>query len=186
MRAGGWGEPESDLPRQRSAADRYGYPDESDNPGFHTYATSDVYDTNAAGDRWPDNWAPLPAEDVSPSGYDDDDDAPPRRDYLTTLLWAALWYAMPLLVLIGRALLLGGQPDPACVTSGLGGCTSPRADALAELMANSPKWAVALFSALLVAAVLRWASDTWRAATIGFCAAVVAGGATTVLYSISS
>jgi hypothetical protein len=29
------------------------------------------------------------------------------------------------------------------------------------------------------------ASDTWRAATIGFCAAVVAGGGTTILLSIA-
>ncbi len=189
-RAGGWPQPaDPAVPRQRSAADRYGVPDEygapAADPGFHTYVTSDSYD--GYDDRWPDNLADHhPPQEIHaglPVLYDP---GPARgdRDYWAALLWAAGFYAVPLLVLIVRALVLSGEPDPACIAAGLGGCDSPRSAALADLIGGSPRWALALGGALGMAAVLRWASDSWRAATIGFCAAVVAGAGTTVLLSI--
>lgn len=164
------------------AAGRYGPADDAGYQGFHTYATSDLYDTNGGAERWPDNWAgqhPEAAEDL-----DDDDDPAARRDYWTVLLWTVGWYGAPLLILLLRALILSGDPDAACSAAGIAGCSSPRADALGDLISNAPIWLFAVVCGIMLALVLRWASDTWRAATIGFCAAVVSGGAVTVLYGI--
>jgi hypothetical protein len=99
-------------------------------------------------------------------------------------MWTFGWYAVPIIILILRALFLPGEPEAACVTANLSACPSPRAEALADLIVNAPVWCFALVGALTLAVVLRWASDSWRAATIGFCAAVVSGGAVTVLYRI--
>jgi hypothetical protein len=173
------------------SAGRYGPGDDPGYEGFHTYATSDLYDTNGGGERWPDNWAapreqyyqtpPPPPEDP----YDDEEDErAAKRDYWLALTWTFGWYAVPLVILLLRALFLSGAPDPACVSTGLAGCSSPRAEALGSLISNGPMWCFALGAGLTLALVLRWASDTWRAATIGFCAAVVSGGAITVLYRI--
>ncbi|BCJ71800.1 hypothetical protein CS0771_13440 [Catellatospora sp. IY07-71] len=186
-RAGGWPHPaDPAVPRQRSAADRYGVPDDYGTPadaGFHTYVNSDGYD--GYDDRWPDNLADHhPQESYAGLPVPYDEAGRGDRDYGAALLWAAGFYAVPLLVLIVRALVLSGEPDAACVAAGLGGCDSARSAALADLISASPRWALALAGALGMAAVLRWASDTWRAATIGFCAAVVAGAGTTVLLSI--
>ncbi|MEU8078169.1 hypothetical protein AB0B31_22240 [Catellatospora citrea] len=204
IRAGGWAHPSDPaVPRQRNAADRYGTPDDhgpadygqaidygaatdhdgADDAGFHTYVSAEGYDSY--DDRWPDNLANLRPPEVY-AGHETRYDEPHRteRDYWTALLWASGFYAVPLLVLIVRALLLSGESDAACVAAGLGGCESARSAALGDLIAGSPRWGLALLGALAMAAVLRWASDSWRAATIGFCSAVVAGGATTVLLSI--
>ncbi|HCT80512.1 MAG TPA: hypothetical protein DGG94_15045 [Micromonosporaceae bacterium] len=174
------------------SASRYGPAEDPGYEGFHTYATSDLYDSNGGDERWPDNWAapqsavPYPGESHADDEdeYDDEDEAAIKRDYWTALLWTSGWYAVPIIILVLRALLLSGDPDPVCTAAGLGGCTSPRADALATLISNAPLWCFSLVGALTLALVLRWASDSWRAATIGFCAAVVSGGAMTVLYGI--
>lgn len=192
-RAGAWAQPSDPaVPRQRSAADRYAAPDDhasaigygpAADAGFHTYVTGENHD--GYDDRWPDNLADLrPPE--PPTGHGTGYDEPQRteRDYWTAMLWAAGFYAVPLLVLIVRALLLPGGSDPACVAAGLGGCESARSAALGDLVAGAPRWGLALLGALAMAAMLRWVSDSWRAVTIGFCSAVVAGGATTVLLSI--
>ncbi|MFC7244742.1 hypothetical protein ACFQO7_19885 [Catellatospora aurea] len=193
VRAGGWpGPSDPTIPRQRNAVDRYGTADDYGqaadygqpaDAGFHTYVTGENYD--GYDDRWPDNLANVHTPETRP-GYGTGYDEPSRteRDYWTALLWAAGFYAVPLVVLIVRALLLSGRSDPACVAAGLGGCESERSAALGDLIAGSPRWGLALLGALAMAAVLRWASDSWRPATIGFCSAVVAGGATTVLLSI--
>ena len=153
------------------SASRYGPADDSTYQGFHTYATSDLYDSNDGSERWPDNWASSnpadpPVEDV------DSDEPPTRRDYLSPLLWTMVWYGVPAVVLVLRALLATPSAEQT------------RSGAVTELISNSPLWVLALLSGLILALVLRWASDTWRAATIGFCAAVVSGGAVTVLYRI--
>jgi ABC-type sugar transport system permease subunit len=150
---------------------RYGPGDDALYQGFHTYATGDLYDSNDGSERWPDNWASssLPDQD----GQDVESEEPPtRRDYWLPLLWTIVWYAVPALVLVLRALVLPAKSEQT------------RAGALADLTAYSPWWLLALVTGLILALVLRWASDTWRPATIGFCAAVVSGGAITVLYRI--
>jgi hypothetical protein len=168
------------------SAGRYGPVEDPGYPGFHTYATSDLYDTNGDGERWPDNWASPQQSDLEPDEDDLDDgfEAAARRDYWSVLIWTFGWYAVPIIVLVLRALFLPGQAGASCASANLSGCSSPRAAALADLLANAPLWCFALVGALTLALVLRWASDSWRAATIGFCAAVVSGGAVTVLYRI--
>jgi hypothetical protein len=150
------------------SASRYGPAEDPGDPGFHTYATSELYDTNGGGERWPDNWAhpAAPREIQAPIVAKE---PAVKRDYWVPLLWTIGWYAVPALVLVVRALARSGQG---------------RAGALAELLANAPIWVVALAGGLILALVLRWASESWRAATIGFCAAVVSGGAITILYRI--
>jgi hypothetical protein len=185
--SGGWGRP-SDEARQRAAADRYTAGDSAtpNYPGFHTYAANPEppADSGSDDDRWPDNWP-----DQRPDGESDeadegsDDQTPSRRDYLQPLLWTAFWLMLPLLGLLVQALLQSGEPVAGCV-AGLAGCDSPRVEALGDLIANSPRWLLATLTALTVATVLRWASDAWRAVTIGFCSAVVAGGVMTILTSM--
>ncbi len=172
------------MPNDSSS--RYGPTEDPGYQGFHTYATSDLYDTNDQGERWPDNWAAGPAGENGPDLDDFDDEATPatRRDYWAVLAWTFGWYAVPIIVLVLRALFLSGDQDQVCLDAGLSGCSSPRADAMADLLANAPLWCFSLVGALTLAIVLRWASDTWRAGTIGFCAAVVSGGAMTVLHRI--
>lgn len=178
-----------DRPRHRlpnDSASRYGPIEEPGYQGFHTYATSDLYDTTDHGERWPDNWASSSAgeQDSQADDFDDEAEFAARRDYWTVLLWTFGWYAVPIIVLALRTLFLSADPDAACVRAGLSNCSSPRADALAQLIANAPLWCFAMVGALALAVVLRWASDTWRAGTIGFCAAVVSGAAMTVLHRI--
>ena len=154
------------------SAGRYWSADDTSYQGFHTYATSDLYDSNDGSERWPDNWA----SSGPPDPPDDDgetEEPPTKRDYWSPLLWTMVWYAVPALVLVLRALVVPAHSEQLT-----------RADAIADLIANAPTWVLALVSGLILALVLRWASDTWRAATIGFCAAVVSGGVVTVLYRI--
>ncbi len=162
--------------------------------GFHTYASSDLYDTNGGVERWPDNWSSSSGsreqyyEQVDRQYRDEpdepDDDRAVKRDYYLVVVWTLVWYAGPLLVLLLRALLASSSPDQACIASGLATCSSPRAEALGSLISNAPAWCFALGAGITLALLLRWASETWRAITIGFCAAVVSGGAITVLYRI--
>jgi hypothetical protein len=169
--------------RPNDSASRYGPPDDPAYEGFHTYATSDLYDTNGGVERWPDNWSSIPAEEQSRE-EDDDDRETSKRDYWAALVWTMAWFGVPLLIIVIRALTQSGSLDAACAEAALGGCSSPRAQALAGLIDNAPVWLGALMAALALTTVLRWASDSWRSVTIGFCAAVVAGGAVTVLHQI--
>jgi hypothetical protein len=182
-RVTGRGRP-SEEARQRAAADRYANADESapNYPGFHSYAASPEPPADSGvDDRWPDNWPDQRGDGASA----EDDEAIQEggqlpRDYLRPLLWTGFWLLLPLLLLLGRALLRSGQPVAGCA-AGMVGCASPRVEALGNLIAASPRWLLAIAAALAVATVLRWASDAWRAVTIGFCSAVVAGGTITIL-----
>jgi hypothetical protein len=176
---GDWNRPA----RANDSAGRYGSADDSAYQGFHTYATSDLYDTNGGNAHWPDNWSGSGPPPVPEDGYDPEEPEP-KRDYWAALVWTCIWYAVPVFFLLARALFQPGAPDPLCVELGLTNCASPRGEALSEMVSNSPLWLAALVASLALTLVLRWASDSWRAATIGFCAAVVSGGAITVLYNI--
>lgn len=162
--------PERQRPSMpNDSASRSGPVDDSTYQGFHNYATSDLYDTNGGTDRWPDNLASS-GPPGSGSGETTNDEPPPKRDYWAPLLWTMAWYAVPALVLVLRALLL-----PT-------GSEQTRTGATADLVANAPLWVLGLVGGLIFALALRRASQTWRAVTIGLCAAIVSGGAVTVLY----
>lgn len=151
-----------------------------------------MYDTNGGADRWPDNWSGRDAYyDTREPYYQEPDpqdeeeyERAVKRDYWMALVWTLAWYAVPLVILLVRAVFLSGSPDAACLASGVASCSSPRAEALGSLISNAPVWCFALGAGIMLALVLRWASETWRAITIGFCAAVVSGGAITVLSRI--
>ena len=142
------------------SAGRYGHADDPGYQGFHNHATSDLYDTGGA-DRWSDE-----------GDYADEETGTAAWDYWAVLLWTLGWYAVPMVVLVVRALL------PTTASAG-------RAAKLGDLIATAPQWLLALVVGLVLAMVLRWASDAWRAITIGFCAAVVSGGALTLIYRLS-
>ncbi|WP_262285033.1 hypothetical protein [Micromonospora sp. MA102] len=103
---------------------------------------------------------------------------------LRSLFYTASCYLVPALLLIVGLLFLDGQPPAGCVTDITGGgCDSPRAHAIASLVAGAPRFGLALLSSLVVAVVLRRVGTTWRSATVALAAAVVGGGLSTVVIS---
>ncbi|MEV1286745.1 hypothetical protein [Micromonospora sp. NPDC049679] len=105
--------------------------------------------------------------------------------HVASLLYTALWYAVPVLFFALWTFTLDNTPPPAgCVTDVTGGgCQSERAQAIASVVGGAPQFGAALLASLVVAIVLRWASGTWRAASVGLAAAVVGGGLSTVVFS---
>ncbi|GGS01406.1 hypothetical protein GCM10010169_52640 [Micromonospora fulviviridis] len=103
---------------------------------------------------------------------------------LRPLVYTAACYLVPALLLFVGLLFLDGQPPAGCVTDITGGgCDSPRAHAVASLVAGAPRFGLALLSSLVVAVVLRRVGTTWRSATVALAAAVVGGGLSTVIIS---
>jgi uncharacterized MnhB-related membrane protein len=101
------------------------------------------------------------------------------------VLYAAAWYAVPLLGFFVWVLTLSGSAPAGCVTDVTGGgCDSERAHALASLLEGSPRLGVALLSSLVLALIFRWVGRTWRAANVGLAAAIVGGGLSTVILGI--
>ncbi|MET8910319.1 hypothetical protein [Micromonospora sp. NPDC004551] len=103
---------------------------------------------------------------------------------LRPLVYTAACYLVPAFLFIVGLLFLDGQPPAGCVTDITGGgCDSPRAHAVASLVAGAPRFGLALLSSLVVAMVLRRVGTTWRSATVALAAAVVGGGLSTVVIS---
>lgn len=104
---------------------------------------------------------------------------------LRPLLYTAACYLIPAVLIFAWLLTLDARPPAGCVTDITGGgCDSPRAHALGSLVAGAPRFALALASSLVVAALLRRVGTTWRATTIALASAVVGGGLSTVLISV--
>ncbi|MFC0029786.1 hypothetical protein ACFFMM_09655 [Micromonospora chaiyaphumensis] len=103
---------------------------------------------------------------------------------LRPLVYTAACYLVPALLLVVGLVFLDGQPPAGCVTDITGGgCESPRAHAVASLVAGAPRFGLALLSSLVVAVMLRRVGTTWRSATVALAAAVVGGGLSTVVIS---
>ncbi|MFB6391591.1 hypothetical protein [Polymorphospora lycopeni] len=103
---------------------------------------------------------------------------------VASVLYTAAWYAVPLLFLFVWMLTLDSTAPAGCVTDAAGGgCGSPRANAVNSMLDGAPRFGAALATSLAVAVLLRWASGTWRAVSVGLAAAVVGGGLSTVLLS---
>nr|MDT0663131.1 hypothetical protein [Micromonospora sp. DSM 115978] len=106
---------------------------------------------------------------------------------LTAVLYAAAWYAVPVLVFFVWLLTLDGSAPVGCVTDVTGGgCESARAKAMASMLSAAPRFGLAMMVSLVTAVLLRWASPTWRTGSVGLAAAVVGGGLSTVLVSVIS
>jgi hypothetical protein len=107
---------------------------------------------------------------VATDGEDANENTP---GYLHTALVTTAWYTVPLLVYTMFVLTLDGTANA--------GTNSPRAQALTGLLDGMPRLGSALVLSLVVAMLIRFFTRGWRAVTIGFAAAVVGGGAATVL-----
>jgi hypothetical protein len=106
---------------------------------------------------------------------------------LTAVLYAAAWYAVPVLVFFVWLLTLDGSAPAGCVTDVTGGgCDSARAKAMASMLGAAPRFGLAMMVSLVTAVLLRWASPTWKTGSVGLAAAVVGGGLSTVLVSVVS
>ncbi|MCW3845476.1 hypothetical protein ONA70_35975, partial [Micromonospora yasonensis] len=146
--------------------------------------------TRLAGDdpRWtetPTSAAHSPAVPYpAPRPLEDDLLDPDPGGPIRPLVYTAACYLVPALLVVVGLLFLDGQAPAGCVTDITGGgCDSPRAHALASLIAGAPRFGLALVSSLVVAVVLRRVGTTWRSATVALAAAVVGGGLSTVMIS---
>jgi len=112
------------------------------------------------------------------------EDEPDGRGYVAVLMMTAAWYLAPVVFYLLWALTLGSTRDVSCVEASGEPCLAPRAEALATLVDNAPQLGTALALSLALALALRWMTSAWRAMTIGFAAAVVGAGVTTVVFSL--
>jgi hypothetical protein len=119
------------------------------------------------------------------SGYDVDedeefDDEPVPGGYVAAMLYTVLWFAVPMVLWVLWSLTLSGEASANCVDDTGVPCASERTEALTTLTDNLPRMLGTMVFSILIAAVLRWVSSSWKAATVGFAAAVVGGGLATV------
>jgi hypothetical protein len=130
--------------------------------------------------------AAVRVQPVDDFGDDPEDELAPEGGYKSAVLATLIWYAIPAALYIAYAFYLGGSARPGCVSADGGPCPSPRAEALHVISSNIGLITVAIVLSTVIAVMLRWATTGWRALAIGFAAAVVGGGATTVLITTFS
>jgi hypothetical protein len=101
--------------------------------------------------------------------------------------WAALaWYAVPLVLYTGWALLLRHSPAADCPGDG-SPCTTGQSGGIGHsLNAALPQVLVSLVLSASVAPLLRWCNPLWRSITVGFLAAVIGGGIATMIFVLLS
>jgi hypothetical protein len=100
---------------------------------------------------------------------DDDDDLEEEPGGpLAAVGYTAMWYGVPVVLVVLYMLVLNG---------------SQQATALDTLAGAAPEFFLSLLLSMVVAVGLRWASGTWKAASVGLAAAVMGGGLATVLSS---
>jgi hypothetical protein len=133
--------------------------------------------------------AALPPAKRRASVYDVDDDdefddEPESGGYLAAMVYTAMWYAVPMVLWILWSLTLNSEASATCIDSSGAPCESERTEALGNLVDNMPRMGATLLLSIVVAVVLRYVSSSWKAATVGFAAAVVGGGLATVAISV--
>jgi hypothetical protein len=87
---------------------------------------------------------------------------------LAAVGYTVIWYGVPVVLFVLYMLVLNGKQQ---------------AHALSTLAGAAPQFALSLVLSMLVAVGLRWASGSWKAASVGLAAAVMGGGLATVLSS---
>ena len=87
---------------------------------------------------------------------------------LAAVGYTVIWYGVPVVLFVLYMLVLNG---------------SQQAHALSTLAGAAPQFALSLVLSMMVAVGLRWASGSWKAASVGLAAAVLGGGLATVLTS---
>ncbi len=87
---------------------------------------------------------------------------------LAAVGYTVVWYGVPVVLFVLYMLVLNG---------------AQQAQALETLAGAAPQFGLSLVLSMLVAVGLRWASGSWKAASVGLASAVVGGGLATVLTS---
>ncbi len=87
---------------------------------------------------------------------------------LAAVGYTVVWYGVPVVLFVLYMLVLNG---------------TQKAHALDTLAGAAPQFGLSLVLSMLVAVGLRWASGSWKAASVGLAAAVMGGGLATVLTS---
>ncbi|PRY27226.1 hypothetical protein [Pseudosporangium ferrugineum] len=87
---------------------------------------------------------------------------------LAAVGYTVVWYGVPVVLFVLYMLVLNG---------------TQQAHALSTLAGAAPQFGLSLVLSMLVAVGLRWASGSWKAASVGLAAAVMGGGLATVLTS---
>lgn len=87
---------------------------------------------------------------------------------LAAVGYTVVWYGVPVVLFVLYMLVLNG---------------TQQAQALSTLAGAAPQFGLSLVLSMLVAVGLRWASGSWKAASVGLAAAVMGGGLATVLTS---
>lgn len=87
---------------------------------------------------------------------------------LAAVGFTAVWYSVPVVLFVLYMLVLDG---------------AQQAQALRTLAGAAPQFGLSLVLSMAVAVGLRWASGSWKAASVGLAAAVMGGGLATVLNS---
>jgi hypothetical protein len=82
--------------------------------------------------------------------------------------YTIIWYGVPVVLFGISMLFLNG---------------TQQAHALSTLTDAAPRFGLSLLLSMVVAVGLRWASGSWKAASVGLAAAVMGGGLATVLSS---
>ena len=99
---------------------------------------------------------------------DDDEIEESNGGPLAAVGYTVIWYGVPVVLFVLYMLVLNG---------------SQQAHALSTLAGAAPQFGLSLVLSMLVAVGLRWASGSWKAASVGLAAAVMGGGLATVLTS---
>jgi len=87
---------------------------------------------------------------------------------LAAVGYTVVWYGVPVVLFVLYMLVLN---------------RTQQAQALSTLASAAPQFGLSLVLSMLVAVGLRWASGSWKAASVGLAAAVMGGGLATVLAS---
>lgn len=87
---------------------------------------------------------------------------------LAAVGYTVVWYGVPVVLFVVYMLVLSGNQQT---------------HALDTLAKAAPQFGLSLVLSMLVAVGLRWASGSWKAASVGLAAAVMGGGLATVLTS---
>ncbi|MCA2212703.1 hypothetical protein [Jidongwangia harbinensis] len=133
--------------------------------GYQSPAPGGAYERRPVGTNLTD--APgRPSNLLEPD--DDDDLEEDTGGPLAAVGYTVMWYGVPVVLVVLYMLVLNG---------------SQQARALDTLGGAAPEFGLSLLLSVVVAVGLRWASGTWKAASVGLAAAVVGGGLATVLSS---
>jgi hypothetical protein len=126
--------------------------------------------TSAAGtyERRPVSTLPSPSARQNDLLEPDEEFEEDTGGPLAAVGYTVVWYGVPVVLFVLYMLVLNG---------------SQQAQALETLAGAAPQFGLSLVLSMLVAVGLRWASGSWKAASVGLAAAVMGGGLATVLTS---